>query len=83
MKKTIASNEYKALVDWLIKARQSKGYTMRDLAVKLDRPHSYVGKIEQLERRLDVIEFVEYCNALKLDPVDGIALVKQFKPRKI
>ena len=83
MKKTIASKEYKTLVDWLIKARQSKGYTMRDLAAKLDRPHSYVGKIEQLERRLDVVEFVEYCNALKLDPVEGIELMKQLKARKL
>lgn len=49
--------------------------SMRQLAEKLDCPHSFVGKVEQGERRLDVIEFVEYCKALNTDPKKGLLLI--------
>lgn len=48
---------------------------MRALAEKLELPHSYVGKIEQRERRLDVVEFIHYCKALGVSPLDGIRAV--------
>lgn len=46
--------------------------TMRELAEKLDAPHSFVGKTEQGERRLDVVEYVRYCKALGVDPAEGL-----------
>lgn len=49
---------------------------MRDLTEKLTVLHSYVGKIEQWERRLDVLEYIEYCKALGVDPVDGLKYLK-------
>jgi len=33
---------------------------------------SIVGKIEQGERRIDLIEFVHYCEALGANPHDGL-----------
>jgi len=45
---------------------------MRDLAGKLGRPHSFIGKVEQGERRLDVIEYINYCEILDIDPIEGI-----------
>lgn len=48
---------------------------MRDLATRLNKPHSYVHKVEQGERRLDVIEYVWYCKALGLEPEKGLALI--------
>ncbi|CAB0151378.1 hypothetical protein PSI9734_01766 [Pseudidiomarina piscicola] len=50
---------------------------MRDLAAKLGVPHSFVGKVEQCERRLDLIEFIEYCEALDLDPANGVRIVRK------
>ena len=75
MRKTITSVKYQKLLEWLKSARNKQGLSMRDLAVKLDEPHSFVGKIETAERRLDVREYVEYCKALKLDPLEGILLL--------
>lgn len=46
---------------------------MRDLAKKLDVPHSWIGKIEQAERRLDVMEYIRLCKALKIDPAEGLS----------
>lgn len=45
---------------------------MRDLAAKMDVAHSFVGKVEQRERRLDVIEYLQYCEALGVSPIDGL-----------
>lgn len=74
MQKSIHSRELKKLTIWLRMQREEKGLTMRDLAAILHKPHSFVGKIEQGERRLDVVEYVTYCRALKISPVEGIKL---------
>lgn len=60
------------LLAWLKNCREEKGMTMRDLATRLGKPHSYVQKVEQGERRLDVIEFIWYCQALDVSPLTGI-----------
>tara|TARA_B110000977_G_C10664612_1_gene333225 strand:+ start:144 stop:269 length:126 start_codon:yes stop_codon:yes gene_type:complete len=41
---------------------------MLELALRLDVPHLFIGKVEQGERRLDVIEFIQYCKLLALTP---------------
>lgn len=48
---------------------------MRALAEKLDVPHSFVQKIETMERRLDVMEYVWYCAALGIDSKKGLDLI--------
>jgi len=45
---------------------------MRDLAERLEVPHSFIGKVEQGERRLDVVEFIQYCDALGVSPLLGL-----------
>ena|SRR5438094_784134 len=42
--------------------------TQRDLAKRLGRSHSFVGKIESGERQLNVLEFCELADALGVDP---------------
>ncbi len=42
--------------------------TQTALADKLGRPQSFVSKYERGERKLDVIEFVQVCRALGVDP---------------
>ena len=76
MSKTVTSNENVKLTGWLKDKRKEKGYTMNTLAEILGKPHSFIGKIENQERRLDVVEFVHYCNALEIDPEEGLALVR-------
>ncbi|QBZ83859.1 XRE family transcriptional regulator [Hydrogenovibrio crunogenus] len=45
---------------------------MREAAHLLGKPHSFIGKIEVGQRRLDVIEFIWYCRSLGFDPIEGI-----------
>jgi len=72
MKKSITSNKYLSLLVWLKNARNEQGLTMRDLGELIDEPHQFVGKVESGERRLDVYEYVEYCKALGIDPIEGL-----------
>ena len=50
---------------------------MRELAAKIDTTHSFVGKVEQRERKLDVIEFLQYCEALDVSPIEGLKVVSK------
>ena len=57
-------------------ARLKKKFSLRDLAEVIDEPHSFIGKIESAERRLDVYEYVIYCEALGLNPSIGLKYLK-------
>ena len=50
---------------------------MNNLATRMARPHSFIYKVEQGERRLDVVEYVWYCRKLGVDPQDGLILIEQ------
>ena len=52
----------------LVEMRQKAGLTQRDLARVLRREHSFVSRIEQGERRLDVVEFYWVAKACGRDP---------------
>jgi len=75
MLKSIHTPEGDRLVAWLKDQREERGLTMRDLALLLSVPHSFIGKVEQAERRLDVVEFLTYCEALNVSPVDGLKVI--------
>ena len=77
MQKTIHSPEYSKLREWLRAQRKKQGITMRELGARLGVIHSWVGKIEQGERRLDLIEYLKVCNALEIDPHEGLDLVRK------
>jgi ribosome-binding protein aMBF1 (putative translation factor) len=54
----------------LTAAREEKGLSQRELAKRVDRAHSFVGKIESGERQLNVLEFSEYVDALGADTAE-------------
>ena len=68
LRKTLRSKGHRDLIDILVKSREQAGLTQRDLAARLRRPHSFIGRIEAGERRVDVIEFIEIARVMGLDP---------------
>ena len=68
LRKTLRSKGHRALIDILVESREQAGLTQRDLAARLKRPHSFIGRIEAGERRIDVIEFIEIARVMGLDP---------------
>lgn len=68
LRKTLRSRGHQILVQLLVEAREKTGMTQRDLAARIKRPHSFVGRMEAGERRIDVIEFIEIAKVLGADP---------------
>ncbi len=77
MTTSINTQEMQTLTKWLKQVRESQQLSMRALAERMDKPHSYVQKVEQGERRLDVVEYVWYCRTLGINPKDGLDLIQQ------
>lgn len=65
--RSIQDPRYQDLIKKLIELRESKNVTQVELAQRLGKPQSYVSKVEILERRLDVIELMDWLNALNTD----------------
>jgi len=55
---SVYSEEYQRVINALKKARKEKGITQAQLAEALGKPQSFIAKVENGERRLDVVEFV-------------------------
>lgn len=65
-----AKSKHQKMSKHLREVRKANGLTMRTLSQKLGTPHSFIGKIENQDRRLDIAEFIFYCQGLDRDPVD-------------
>jgi transcriptional regulator with XRE-family HTH domain len=70
MPKSIFSFGQEKLQEVLRQARLDAELSQVELAKKLRRPQSFVSKYERGERRLDLVELREICQAL------GISLIK-------
>ncbi|OHA23846.1 MAG: hypothetical protein A3D50_00805 [Candidatus Taylorbacteria bacterium RIFCSPHIGHO2_02_FULL_44_12] len=69
MSKSIYSKDYKEIIERLKKARIEANLSQQAVADKLDKPQSYISKIESGERRLDVAEMKKIA-AIYNKPVD-------------
>jgi len=60
------------LLKHLKKMRADAGLSGPEIQRRLNRPNSYVSKVESGEKRLDVLELREYCQACGVSIVDFI-----------
>ena len=56
------------LLKMLKEDRLAAGLRQLDVAQALDRPQSYVAKIESGERKIDFIEVIDCCKVVDLRP---------------
>ena len=61
---SIHDPRYKKLIKELIKIRELKNITQVELATTLKKPQSYIAKVENLDRRIDVLELHDWLSAL-------------------
>ncbi len=67
----------------LAQARERAGFKQSDVAARLGLPASYLSKIENGTRRLDVIELTQIAEAIQTDPADIVReLAKALRKRK-
>jgi transcriptional regulator with XRE-family HTH domain len=64
---SVHSDAYRSFLKALVALRSRKGMSQADLAAKLGKPPSFVGKYELGERRLDVIELMIILRTLETD----------------
>lgn len=62
----------------LVEVREEAGITQRELARRIKRAHSYVSRVELGDRRLDLPEFFQWCDALGADPVKVFARIARY-----
>lgn len=79
MDKSTKNSRYVLLIDWLRQERIKRGLTVREVGALIDEPFQFVSKVENIERKLNAYEFVQYCEALGLEPSEGIKLLKSPK----
>ncbi|HDU8433419.1 helix-turn-helix domain-containing protein [Acinetobacter baumannii] len=68
--RSIHDPRYQDLIKRLIELRESKNVTQVELARRLNKPQSYVSKIEILERRIDVIELIDWLEVMNTNVKD-------------
>ncbi len=83
--KSVFTEEYEFLLDYLISARKAADITQQELAERLRKPQSFVSKYERRERRLDVVEFVSLAKTIGFDPCDVVREIEarlQHRPKR-
>lgn len=75
MSRSVFSDAYGSLLDALVEARKAAGLRQVDLANRLRKTQSFVSKMENGERRLDVIEFMLVTKAIGIDPLALLAAI--------
>ena len=68
MQKAITSQNYINLTSYLKKRRLELGLSMRD-------PHSFVPKLADGQTKLDIYQYVQYCEALELDAPETLRIL--------
>lgn len=62
--RSIYDPRYIAMISKLKAARENRGLSQAYLSERLGRPQSYISKIENRERRIDLIETLDLCKVL-------------------
>lgn len=61
---TIYTREHRRLAALLRQVREDRGLNQTELARLLKRPQSFVSKVEAGQRRVDLVELAQICEAL-------------------
>jgi transcriptional regulator with XRE-family HTH domain len=65
--KSIFDGRYSTLIENLVALRNKTNLTQRTLAKELGVSNCYIARVETKERRLDILETIDYLRALKLN----------------
>lgn len=75
MLKSIHTSRYRQFLELLKAERLKAGVTQAKLADRIGVTQSVISKMETGERRLDVVEVLEICDALRISQRDFLSAV--------
>jgi hypothetical protein len=79
MSRTLDTRRHEALRAFLVERRKIAGLRQVDLAKRLGRSQSYVSNIEIGQKRIALIELIEWAEAIGFDPEEAIAEIAKIK----
>jgi transcriptional regulator with XRE-family HTH domain len=68
MSRTLQSPRHEALRAFLVEKRKKAGLTQAVVAQRLGRHQSFVATVESGQRRIDVVELLDFGGAIGFDP---------------
>jgi transcriptional regulator with XRE-family HTH domain len=68
MSKSVFSDANRIVVEVLVAARKAAGLRQVELAERIGKDQTYISRIEQGQRRVDVLEFYALAKAFGVDP---------------
>ncbi len=82
MIRTLDSPRHEALRAFLVERRNKAGLRQIDLATRLRRSQSYVTYVETGQKIVDVVELMEWAEAIGFDPREAIKRLSKFPRAK-
>jgi transcriptional regulator with XRE-family HTH domain len=79
MARTFDSPRHKALRDFLVERRKEAGLRQVDLAKRLKRRQDYISYVETGQKLVEVVELMEWAEAIGFDPRDGIKALSKIR----
>ncbi len=76
-RKSLHTPPYDAILALLRQIREEAGLTQEQVATRLKRTRTYVTKCELGERRIDLLEWLEFCRACRCDPASFLSRLKR------
>ena len=68
---------YRRVPSFLRQMREGAKLTQRQLAAKIKRPQWWIARIETGSRRIDVAEFIVFCEGCGKDPAVAIQALRR------
>jgi len=81
MSRTLDSPRHEALREFLADRRKRAGLTQAQVAAKLGRYQSFVATVESGQRRIDVVELLDFADAIGFDAREAIRTLKGIRPK--
>ena len=69
------ARHYRVLPPFLREMRGKAELTQRDLGAKMGKPQAWIHNCETGNRRVDVTEFIAWCEACSIKPGVGLARI--------
>jgi transcriptional regulator with XRE-family HTH domain len=79
----VRTDAYLALLRALVRFRAEAGLSQAELAVRLNKPPSFVAKFELGERRLDVVELLVILRVFEIEPSELLPALQDQLPERL
>lgn len=76
MPKSLRSPRHEALRTFLISKREEAGLSQAEVAATLGRYQSFVARVETGQKVLDVVELLQFADAIGFDPADALMFMR-------